>query len=427
MLLLRTRRTSNSVFKAFKAGGMMKTNSTKNVSVVLMVLLLFSTQACTDIFLPGLPMIAKEFSSTIGDTNWMLSVYQYTQAFVVLWIGVVSDGYGRRSTILTCLALHIIATIWIACSTSLFCIILFRALQALGSAAVYIILRLIIKDTLDQKAQIHVTGLLVVGLVLSPILAPAVGAWIIQFSNWRNCFWAIAILELPLFYWACLSIRETNHKQREFRSSFSLKKHFLSYYSVLKVPYFIGLALIVGSVFAAFYAFISISSYLYINQYDISETTYSYVFIAIAGSYLLGNRLMSKLNASNLSPQRIITYGIYVSLIGTACILAELVLNNVFAILMMTTLGTCLLRLATAFINPPIQVVVTNYFNPQGSYALGLLTCIQYSFAGLGTMLVSGLGLQPSGNFMLTTSIFIALSLVGAGLAFKKSWQRSVG
>lgn len=403
----------------------MTADGSRKASILLMVLLLFSTQACTDIFLSGLPLIAKEFGATMHVTNLTISVYNYSQAAVVLFIGVVSDLRGRRSTILACLALHIMATIWIALCSSLSSMIFMRALQAVGSAAVYIILRLIIKDTMDKKAQIHATGLLVVGLVLSPILAPVLGAWIINLSGWRSCFWAVAIFELPLFFWALMSISETNNKQHEYRSSFSLRNHFLSYYLVLKDRYFLGLALIVGSVFAAFYAFISISSYLYINQFGMTETRYSFVFIGIAVSYLIGNRVMSKLNANNLPPQRIIGLGIYISLIGTAFILAELFIKNAVGILALITLGTCLLRLATALINPPVQVVVTNHFHEKGSHALGLLTCIQYSFAAIGTMVVSGLSFKPSGNFMISTFAFVATSLVGYWFAFHRQLRPS--
>ncbi len=398
---------------------MMATDN-KKISMVLMVLLLFVTQACTDIFLPGLPAIAKEFGATIDTTNLVISVYNYSQAFVVLFIGVVSDLRGRRSTILTCLVLHIIATIWIALSSSLSSIIILRVVQAAGSAAIYTILRLIIKDTMDKKSQIHATGLLVMGLVLSPILAPIVGAWILQLSNWRNCFWAVAIFEIPLFFWALITISETNHQQREFRSSFSLKNHFMSYYLILKDTYFLSMALIVGSTFAAFYAFISISSYLFINQYGVKETSYSYVFICISLSYLIGNRLMSQLNANNLSPQRIIGLGITISVIGTAFILAELFINNALIIIVLTILGSCLLRLATALINPPIQVVVPNHFHEKGSYALGLLTGIQYAFAAVGSMLVSGLSFKPSDNFMITTLVFVVMSLIGFFFVLKK-------
>jgi len=384
-----------------------------------MVLLLFATQACTDIFLAGLPMIASEFNIPMHITNLTISVYNYSQAFCVLFIGVISDLGGRRATILTCLLLFIIASIWIALSSSIWTIIMLRAVQALGSAAVYIILRLIIKDTLDKKAQIHATGLLVVGLVLSPILAPAIGAWIISFLSWRNCFWAITLFAMPLFVWAWITIDETNHKQQEFRASFSVKNLLRNYYSVLKDGYFASLALIVGATFAAFYAFISISSYIYINQLDIKETHYSYVFIGIALSYLLGNRMMSQLNANNRASQTIIGYGIAISLLATLFIFCTFFMKEKFALIALITLGTCLLRLATALINPPTQVIVTNHFHDKGSHALGLLTCIQYTFSAIGTMTVSGLPFQPSTNFATSTCLFIILSLIGYLLASK--------
>lgn len=391
----------------------MSTDSRKKTSILLMILLLFSTQACTDIFLSGLPIIAKEFGETMNITNLTISVYNYGQAFFVLFVGVVSDLRGRRSTLLTCLLLHIVASVWIALCSSISVMIIMRVVQALGSATTYIVLRLIIKDTMDKKAQIHATGLLVVGLVLSPILAPVVGAWITTLSTWRNCFWAIAVLEIPLFVWAWMTIGETNHKQQDFRASFSFKKHFLSYYQVLGDGYFLGLALIVGGAFGAFYAFISISSYMYINQYGVKDTDYAYVFIGIALSYLLGNRLMSKLNANNLHPLKIIGIGIYTSLFGAALIFVEVFTRSAVVTIVLVTLGTCLLRLATALINPPVQVVVTNHFQENGSHALGLLTCIQYSFAAVGTMVVSGLSFQPSVNLMTSTFVFVMLSFGG--------------
>jgi DHA1 family bicyclomycin/chloramphenicol resistance-like MFS transporter len=193
---------------------MMTSEKNGKPSIVLMVLLLFATQACTDIFLSGLPSIAHEFHTSMTVTNLTISVYNTCQALVVLFIGVISDLRGRRATMLVCLALHIGATIWIALSSSMPWMIAMRVLQATGSAAVYIILRLIIKDTMEKKAQIHATGLLVVGLVLSPILAPVLGAWIIRLSSWRNCFWAIALFEAPLFVWAWITIMEqTTDKQ----------------------------------------------------------------------------------------------------------------------------------------------------------------------------------------------------------------------
>lgn len=397
----------------------MTSANAKPVSIVLMVLLLFASQACTDIFLPGLPAIAREFGVSMAVANHLISAYNYSQAAVVLFIGVVSDLHGRRSTLLVCLALHIAASIWIALSSSLPWMIAMRVVQAAGSAAVYIVLRLVIKDTLDKQAQIHATGLLVIGLVLSPILAPVLGAGIIQVSSWRNCFWAIALVEVPLFLWAWRAVHETHHQSALFRAAFSWKGHFLHYAHVLRDRYFLGMALIVGAAFAAFYAFISISSYLYIGQYGVPAARYALVFIGVAVFYLLGNRMMSRLNARQVPPQRIIKAGVAVSLLGAAVLCAALLASNRVLILTAITLGTCLLRLATALINPPAQVAVTNHFAVQGSYALGLLTCIQYAFAAVGTMVVSTLPFTPGANFTVSTVLFVLLCAAGYAFAFR--------
>jgi DHA1 family bicyclomycin/chloramphenicol resistance-like MFS transporter len=396
-----------------------KTN--RQASILLMVLLLFSTQAGTDIYLSGLPLIAREFGQTMKVTNLTISVYNYGQAFFVLFIGVVSDLYGRRSTLLTCLMLHILASIWIAVCSSIGVMIAMRVVQGLGTAAAYIVLRLIIKDTMDKKAQIHATGLLLIGLVLSPILAPMVGAWITSLSTWRNCFWAIAVLEIPLFIWGWITIGETNHRQQQFRAAFSLKKHFLHYFLILKDGYFLGLALILGGAFAAFYAFLSISSYLYIDQFGIKGTNYAYVFIAVALSYLLGNRLMSQLNARDLRPLQIVGIGVYTSAFGALLMFAEMFTHNAVVIIVLVSVGICLLRLATALINPPLQVVVTNHFQEHGSHGLGLLTCFQYLFAAAGTTVVSGLPFEPSVNLMSSTLIFVLLSGLGYWFSVRKA------
>jgi len=388
--------------------------------IALMVLLLFATQACTDIFLPGLPAIAAQFGVPMHTANLTISAYNYSQAAVVLFIGVVSDLYGRRSTLLICLALHVAASIWIALSASLAWIVAMRVVQAAGSGAVYIVLRLVIKDTLDKQAQIHATGLLVMGLVLSPILAPVAGAAIIQLNGWRGCFWAIALLEVPLLLWAWSAIRETNHQQAAVRAAFSWGRHFAAYFSILKEGYFLGMALIVGAAFAAFYAFISISSYLYIDQYGVAASRYALVFMGLAAFYLAGNRLMSKLNADNVAPQRIVGLGIGVSVAGAVLILGAPLATSTLAIVAAVTLGTCLLRLATALINPPAQVVVTNHFPDKGSHALGMLTCIQYAFAAVGTMVVSSLPFRPGTNFSVSTGLFVVLAVAGYALAFRR-------
>lgn len=376
-----------------------------------MVLLLFVTQACTDIFLSGLPEISKEFGASTSVTNLTLSIYNYSLAFFVLFIGVISDFFGRKKTILACLFLHILASGAIGFSHLMPLIIVMRIFQALGGAAAYIIFRLIIKDTLSKDQQIHAVGQLVFAMVLSPMVAPTFGAFLISYFSWRACFLAIALIELPLFFWALFAIKETRHET--IKNASFLKSHLSSYISILKNSYFLSCALIVGATFAAFYSFIGISSYLYINEYQTKHTTYSYVFIALAAAYLIGNRMMNQMNEQHLATRKMVRKGVDIELLGAIMIFLAPFFENVIIILGLITLGTCVLRFSTALINPPIQVEITNYFEEKGAYALGLLTSFQYTFAAFATSLVSDLPLRPSHSLIVSTSLFVFLSFIG--------------
>lgn len=393
----------------------MKLHQRKRQLLLLMILLLFVSQACTDIFVPGLPIMTKEFAVPLSQMNLSISVFTYSQAFFFLIIGVFSDLFGRRKIFLLCIPAQIIASFGIAATDSLALLVFLRIVQALGSAAIYIVLRLVIKDVMDKHEQIHANGVLLTGLVLSPALAPMIGAWLINLWGWRSCFIAIAVSLSLLFIWLVILIHETNSDAAKFRAEFSLSTLLNNYSRVLSDRMFFTLIILIGGTFASYFGFIAISSYMYIDEYHISNTNYSYTFIAVAMAYLAGNRIMLWLNKEQTKPWRIVQYGLALSLLGLGLMIISLLVNksNILLILAMVTVGILLIRMATAFINPPLQVLVMNYFGSAGAHALGMLSCVQYIFAGLGTAMVSGLPFLPSVSLVVSSIFFTFISLLG--------------
>jgi hypothetical protein len=75
------------------------------------------------------------------------------------------------------------------------------------------------------------------------------------------------------------------------------------------------------------------------------------------------------------------------------------------------TLSGWLTRLATAFINPPIQVGVIHSFPGLSSYAVGLLSSLQYAFAAFGSWIVGIMPFEPSTNIIATTIIFTGITI----------------
>lgn len=400
----------------------MYTQNYKNKLIWLLITLLFITQACTDIYLPGLPDMAREFGVSPDYMNLTITVYVYTQACLFLIMGVISDLFGRKNTIIISLAIAVIASFTIAMTHNLNFIIILRSLQAIGSGAVYVVSRLIIKEVYDREEQIHITGLFVLGLVISPAIAPVIGSIIINSLGWRASFIIIGTSLAILGVFSYKFIQESNQNTKQNQANFHLKKLTNSYFSVLKSPLFIKFAFVVGGAFASFYAFISMSSYMYIDEYHIDNTYYSFIFTAIAMGYLLGNKIMLHLNKKKISPRIIVQIGVIIAILAGLLMILSLISNAKLIVLTIVSLGGLVTRIATAFINPPIQVEVTYYYQENSAMAIGLLSFLQYIFAGFGSWFVGKLPMTPSHSIVVSSIFFATMSLVAFIIIPKKDF-----
>ena len=113
--------------------------SYKKLLITILLVLLFTTQSATDIFVPALPVMAHDFGVSSHQMNMAITYYVYAQAFLFLIVGQISDVLGRKRTIVIALFITIICTFLISESRSLENILILRIFQALGSAGVYIV------------------------------------------------------------------------------------------------------------------------------------------------------------------------------------------------------------------------------------------------------------------------------------------------
>jgi DHA1 family bicyclomycin/chloramphenicol resistance-like MFS transporter len=71
-----------------------------------------------DTFLPSFPSIAREYSISMAMVQQTLSVYLLAFSGMSLFYGTLSDSFGRRSVVLSSLALFTCASIGAALSPS---------------------------------------------------------------------------------------------------------------------------------------------------------------------------------------------------------------------------------------------------------------------------------------------------------------------
>lgn len=365
----------------------------------------------TDIYISSLPQMTIDFNTSPNLINLTISLYTLTMAISVLFAGILSNRFGRRKIILLGIYSFSIASFLISASSSIYLVIFFRIIQAFGCACLAIVTRLVLKDTMSAKEQVHATGILVMGIVLSPAIAPSVGAFLAEYWGWKSCFDLSGIGGIILSIIGYFIVHETNTTPIVRLNSFT--SYLGDYINLIKDQLCLFFAVLNGFTFAIYFVFIGISSYLFIDTYHMSPLIYSYLFIIIALGYFAGNSLMMVLNRHHFAPLRIMNIGIYFSILGLIILLTSLLTkHNQLLTIIIVTAGVIIMRAASALIIAPSQVKLLEHFKERGALALGLSTATQFTCASLAVSLVAIFHNLPLYSLIGVTIIFFIPTVI---------------
>lgn len=341
----------------------------------------------TDIYVSSLPQMAKDFNASPNLVNLTISFYTLAMAVSVLFTGILSNRFGRKKTILAGILAFTLASFLIGASNSIHMVIFFRIIQAIGCGFLAIVPRLVLKDTMNAKEQVHATGILTMGIVLSPAVAPSIGAVLAEYWGWRSCFDLSGIGGIIMLIIGYFIIQETN--TTPIKQLKSLLHYSKDYFSLLKDQVCVYITVFNAFTFAIYFVFIGISSYLFIDTLQMTPLIYSYLFIIIAMGYFAGNSLMMLLNKHHFTPIKIMNIGIYTSLIGLIILISSVILANKSAIIISVTTGVIIMRAASALIIAPAQVKILEHFKERGALALGMSSAMQFTCASIAISLVA--------------------------------------
>ncbi|MBX9868030.1 MAG: MFS transporter, partial [Burkholderiales bacterium] len=267
-----------------------------------------------------------------------------------------------------------------------------------------IVPRLVLKDCMDEREQITANGILLMGLIISPAIAPVIGAYLAKFWGWRSCFALSGVFGLILVVWGYFILPETNrnpllHFQRP---SYYLK----TYFQLLTNRMFLALTGIYAAGVAAYFTFIGISSYLYIDHWHISPQRYSFLYLWLSGAYLSGNQIMQYLNGKHLPAVKIIRFGVYATFTGAVVVGIAWFIPSPTLTMVVVTAGVLFMRASNALINPPTQIRIMSHFEQNSAQALGLNMCIGFAVSSLAILLVTLFAHQPLMGLVLVSGFF---------------------
>ncbi len=157
--------------------------------------------------------IGHDFGTgSLGDLSWILNAYAVVFAALLVPMGRLTDRYGRKPGFVAGLALFTLASLACGLSTGIWELVAFRAVQAVGAAAMTpsslgLLLAALPADRRAAGARLWaMTG------ALAAAFGPAVGGGLVQIS-WRWAFMINVPIGLLLVVTALRYVPDVRHNQ----------------------------------------------------------------------------------------------------------------------------------------------------------------------------------------------------------------------
>ena len=220
---------------------------------LLMAALMTFGPISTDMYLASLPALAEVFATEAGTAQLTLSVYFAGIAVAQLFIGTLSDRFGRRPILIGGLVLFVATSTACALATSIEVLIGLRFCQAFGAASATVLSRAIVRDLHERAGAAHMLARVGSIMGISPVLAPILGSYLFVWFGWQANFWAMAVYGAGAMVFVVLLLGETLARGERARLRFAAVA--FSFARLVRHRIFLGYALPYLFVYAGMFAF----------------------------------------------------------------------------------------------------------------------------------------------------------------------------
>lgn len=266
----------------------MKKIKSNTAFILILSALMAFTSLATDIYLPAMPIMQKQLEGSVQFTiSGFLIGFAISQ---IIW-GPISDRFGRKVPLYIGIVIFIIGSIGCALSQTIYEIVFFRVIQAIGACVGPMISRAMVRDSYDNARSAQVLSTLMVIMAIAPIIGPVIGGMIVKNFSWRLIFWFMAIIGATILV-ATLFLPETIKREPDIKSGSKFKHILLNYKVLLSSKQFMAYTLIVSFFYIGIYAFITGSSEVYIEYFNVKVQYYGFLF----GINIVGVSILSAIN-----------------------------------------------------------------------------------------------------------------------------------
>ncbi|MGP9537285.1 MFS transporter [Brachybacterium sp. AOP43-C2-M15] len=360
---------------------------------------------------PAFTQIGDEFGASDVVLQQLISVYLASFAVMSVFHGPLSDALGRKTVMLSGLAIYILAMVGAAFAGGMGMLIALRVLQGMSAGAATIVSRVVIRDLFAGAEAQRLMAQVMMIFALAPVVAPMLGGWLLLLGDWRWVFAGVGLYGVVVMVLTALMPESL---PKEARIPLRVGSVVGALWSVGRSLTMVRIALATAFGFAAHFVFVAAAPIIVVRLFGLGEQDFWVLFGPLilgmmAGSFVVGRA------ADALDRTRLITLG-YVGTLAASTL--NLVLVMVFpdpsgsldATLIPVLVGPMLMSFTASLFFAPIQLEILDLFPHHRGAAASLGTF----FTLVMNALLSGV-IAPLITGSLTVVALAALGYVVVG------------
>eukprot|EP01095_Lingulamoeba_sp_RSL-Kostka_P007948 TRINITY_DN2596_c0_g1_i1.p1 TRINITY_DN2596_c0_g1~~TRINITY_DN2596_c0_g1_i1.p1 ORF type:complete len:387 (-),score=79.99 TRINITY_DN2596_c0_g1_i1:17-1177(-) len=158
--------------------------------------------------MPVYPVIKDHLGANDFEMTLTLTGFSLMQGSTTLIYGPLSDRFGRKIGMVSCLLLLIGSSLLCGSSWNIYSLIVFRLLQGISIGGYVIFATGTISDIFTDKERGRAFGILLAPSLIVPIVSPFLGG-LLELISWRWTFFFQTLLAIPILFTTFFGMKET--------------------------------------------------------------------------------------------------------------------------------------------------------------------------------------------------------------------------
>ena len=378
--------------------------------VALLAALSTISPFATDTYVPSLVAVGEDLGATPLQVQQTLSAYMLGLGLMSLWHGSISDALGRRPVILAALSVFTLASLGCALAGNVHMLIGMRLLQGLSGGAGMVIVRAVVRDSVEGHAAQRLMSRVMLMFGVAPAIAPILGGYLHEWFGWHSVFWFLFLLGVVLTAWVAIQLPET--LAREGRQSLHPLAMAKTFWQIFSSRHFLLLAATTAASFQVFMQYIGASSAFLHDQLQLGVTSYGWFFIPVTVGYVGGSMLAGFL-AGRVSARHLVWIAVSIML---AAGIENTLWHLIWAPSLLASISPIVVAtFGLALLSPATQLLVIDLFPDRRGTAASCLMFIQI-MTGVVDLAVVSIALASS-------PLTLSYGLLGWVLVALVSWM----